>query len=142
MTRLPLLKSESVLSTKVGPDRRLNVLPHYFPHSFLIVENSVFGFTDKVCKNNSAALWEFYELSNGGFYMSPRQAGLMDFINPFGNPFKCQMSADALGITACLFVYSKLAAEHPEAGFDDFYWHLFEYARVHNEATVILAAIS
>ena len=51
--------------------------------------------------------WEFYTLSNGGFYMSPSSDST--FHVSCENGFEGDLSADALGIVACLYAYSNLS---------------------------------
>jgi hypothetical protein len=130
-----------IAATKVDGQRRPTILFQHFPSSFVIMESSVYGFTDKVCKDCLGGSWEFYELSNGGFYMAPSRLGLIDVDVPFGNLYNGKMSADALGITVCLFAYNFLAEEHPACDFGDLYWLLRTFARNHAEASAIFAAI-
>ena len=51
--------------------------------------------------------WDFHTLSNGGFYMSPSSDDI--FHVTCDNMFEGDLSADALGITACLYAYSNLS---------------------------------
>jgi hypothetical protein len=37
----------------------------------IIGEALVFGWLDRLCIDYSGGLWDFYSLSNGGFYMAP-----------------------------------------------------------------------
>jgi len=45
--------------------------------------------------------WDFYTLSNGGFYMALNSDASFDVI--CDNQYRGNLSADALGITACLY---------------------------------------
>ena len=144
MTHLHLVQDNTdipILSSRVPHNRRLPILPTYFPNTFIVVENSVHAFMNRLCKKYSEGSLEFYELSNGGFYMSPDLKELWDVEVPFGNRFKGKMSTDALGITACLYVYVSMADDHPESNFWDHYWHLRNYAYQHKEVAAILNAI-
>jgi hypothetical protein len=51
--------------------------------------------------------WIFYSLSNGGFYMAPSSDDR--FHVTCDNMFEGDLSADALGITSCLYAYSHLS---------------------------------
>ncbi|MCB1841848.1 MAG: antirestriction protein [Halioglobus sp.] len=57
--------------------------------------------------------WHFYVLSNGGFYMAPE--GDSVFKVSCDNYFTGKLSADALGITACLYTYSHISFSQDEA---------------------------
>ena len=85
--------------------------------------------------------WEFNALSNGGFFMAPRSTAV--FAVSSENGFEGQLSADALGITACLYAYSHLS--FTEGDFSETcarqYHLLREYATDHAEARAIVAAI-
>lgn len=131
----------TIQSTIVPQNRKLPILPSYFPSTFLMLENAVYELTDKLCASYSGE-WQCYELSNGGFYMSLDTQGLYDVSVPFGNGFEGQLSADALGITVCIYVYSYLAEKFPAANFVDHYWHLRNFAYEHKEVASILKAIS
>jgi hypothetical protein len=55
----------------------------------------------------NGAYWEFYSLSNGGFYMAPSSD--KHYQVNCDNGFEGVLSADAIGITACLYAYSHLS---------------------------------
>ena len=87
--------------------------------------------------------WHFYTLSNGGFYMAPDMEG------PFAascamNYFEGELSADALGIVACLMAYSHLSFSEQEP-LDRICSSQFHYLRSfagsHREAAHIFRAI-
>jgi hypothetical protein len=84
-------------------------------------------------------MWQFFELSNGGFYMSPPEDRYELAIH--GNGFRGHMSADAAGITVCLFAFSHLSFEYTTDIFSRHYHWLLEYAKDHVEAGAIFAAI-
>ena len=78
--------------------------------------------------------WEFYTLSNGGFYMAPSERSHLSRDMP--EQFEGDLSADALGITACLYAYSNLVF-HRRRTFardmhDHYHW-LREYMMEHPE---------
>jgi hypothetical protein len=82
--------------------------------------------------------WQFHALSNGGFYMAPRLDTIFDV--SCENGFEGKLSADALGIAACLYAYS-----HLSFGDGDFaetcgtqYHLLREYMFEHAEVRAIL----
>jgi hypothetical protein len=110
-----------------------------FPLKF---EPVVYTITGNIVEEYDGGYWEFYELSNGGFYMAPHSD------TPFNvsceNGFEGVLSADALGIAACLYAYSHLSFSG-KSGFDEtcarqYHW-LRDYMLEHAEAAAILGAI-
>jgi hypothetical protein len=58
-----------------------------------------------------------------------------------GNGFRGCLSADAAGITVCLFAYSHMSFEYTSEIFSEHYHKLRDYALEHPEAARIFAAI-
>ena len=115
-----------------------NIFGAYFP---LRLEPFVYSVTDSNASEYNGGYWEFYSLSNGGFYMAPVSDRI--FHVSCDNGFEGNLSADALGITACLYAYSHLSFSD-----DDFaetcaqqYHLLREYMLEHSEVRGILGAI-
>lgn len=90
----------------------MGTLPRHFGRYMMIVEGRIYDLMTEFCAAYEGG-WEFYELSNGGFYMVPRlgQTALVP-----SNGYKGQMSADAAGIMVCLFTFSLLSFEYPRGG--------------------------
>ncbi|MCX7246114.1 MAG: antirestriction protein [Burkholderiales bacterium] len=107
----------------------------------LKLEPTVFSMAERLAASYKGAYWQFNALSNGGFYMSPRSKAL--FSVNCENGFEGQMSADALGITACLYSYSHLSFGDGEfAQRCGQHYHLLrDWAMAHVEAGAILRAI-
>jgi hypothetical protein len=105
------------------------------------IEPVVFTFAERLSKDYHGGYWEFYTLSNGGFYMSPASDRHYHVICE--NQFEGDLTADALGITACLYAYSNLSFSGPDAFadicFDQNHW-LREYLMEHPEVGEILGA--
>ena len=107
----------------------------------LQLEPTVFQFAEHLAAGYHGGYWQFYGLSNGGFYMAPRSDGVFNVSSM--NGFEGEMTADALGLTACLYAYSNLSF-----GGDGFaetcagqYHLLREYMFGHAEVRSILRAI-
>jgi hypothetical protein len=110
----------------------------YFP---LQLEPFVYAVTSKLSEDYSGGYWHFYTLTNGGFYMAPDSDGQFAVISE--NGFEGFMSADALGVTACLYAYSHLSfgqGEFAETCAQHYHW-LREYMFEHAEAGDILRTI-
>jgi hypothetical protein len=105
------------------------------------IEPVVFTFAERLSSDYKGGYWEFHTLSNGGFYMAP--AGDRVYHVICENQFEGDLSADALGITACLYAYSNLSFSGPDAFadicFDQNHW-LREYLMEHPEVGEILGA--
>lgn len=138
---VPVLETSLIIAKKIENDARINALPKHFPQSFLVVEDVIYSFAQKLCSAYSGAYWEFYELSNNGFFMVPSLSAKLDVEVPFGNGYEGKMSADAFGVTVCLFAYSYMSETHPIADFAEYYWRLRDFAGSHSEAPAIFSAI-
>ncbi|MFZ2218864.1 MAG: antirestriction protein [Rhodoferax sp.] len=114
-------------------------------HFPLRLEPTVFNMAGMLSEQYQGGSWEFYSLSNGGFYMAPCHARKPDtgYTVTSENGFEGPMSADALGIVACLYAYSHLSFAQNSFGElcgKHYHW-LREYALDHSEAGAIFAAI-
>ena len=111
-------------------------------HFPLNLEPAVYSITRNVAPAYQGDYWEFYTLSNGGFYMAPHTE--TEYAISCDNGFEGQLSADALGITACLYAYSHLSFCELK-GFAETcaeQYHLLRtYMLEHREVNQILRAI-
>ena len=102
-TSLNLVTRELVPET-----RRMAITGKYFGLNFpLQIEPRVYGITERMARDYHGGYWDFYTLSNGGFYMAP--SGDTVYHVTCDNMFEGELSADALGLTACLYTYSHLS---------------------------------
>jgi hypothetical protein len=108
----------------------------YFP---LRLEPTVFNMAGRLAQDYRGGYWQFYALSNGGFYMAPDADACQVVCE---NGYVGQLSAEALGITACLYAFSHLS--FGGAAFADVcaehYQLLRKFMLDHAEARAILAA--
>jgi hypothetical protein len=100
--------STTINAREIPSDERLQLLPRHFGRHMLTVEYAVYAFMRKLTNQYTGGYWHYFELSNGGFYMAPAHD------TPFtiwveGNGFEGTLSADAAGVTACLFALSRMA---------------------------------
>ena len=127
----------------VEENQRLDITAELFGMNFpMRLEPMVFTLAGTMSHEYQGGLWQFYRLSNGGFYMAP------DSDTPFTvsceNGFSGSMSADALGITACLYSYSLFSLRGPSEFAEvcsEQYHLLREYLYGHAEVGSILSAI-
>jgi hypothetical protein len=130
----------SILPRDVPDSERLDVLPRHFGRAMLLVEHSIYSWMRTLSTGYTGGYWRYVELSNGGFYMSPQTPGAFK-VNVEGNGFEAEMSAEAAGITACLFALSHLSFQNPAECLATHYHLLRDFALSHPEASSILAAI-
>ncbi len=124
-------------------DERVNYPAYHFGDYFPFrIEPTIFSMADCLSEDYNGGYWKFYELTNGAFYMAP------DEDEPFRvsakNGYSGTMSADAFGITVCLYAYSHLSFTDDEELADEVteqYHLLREYMLEHPEVGAILAAI-
>ena len=130
----------AILAREVPDHERLHMLPKHFGRDMLTVESAIFAFMRKLCAGYSGGWWTYYELSNQGFYMAPRGEALYA-VTVDGNDFSGDLSADAAGITACLFALSHLSFRVHSDKIGEHFHLLRDFALEHPEASSILAAI-
>jgi Antirestriction protein len=119
---------------------RIGTLPRHFGARMMTFEHTVYYFMREFVAGYKGALWDFYELGNGGFYMAPKSDPVKFRVHT--NGFEGTLSPDAAGITVCLFTLSHLSFQYPsEEMFSDHFYALREFALEHTEAGLILAAI-
>ena len=119
---------------------RLAFLPRHCGRLFLEYEQYVYSMARRLCPEYDGGFWNYYELSNHGWYMG------LDADRTFhvvwdGNYYEGEMSADAFSIVACLYAYSIMFNSQKGELFVPAYYALREYAAEHAEAKDILAAI-
>ena len=111
----------------------------YFP---MRIEPFIYAMAEELGHEYRGGWWQFYTLSNGGFYMAPEFDGMFNVSSE--NGFQGPMSADALGITSCLYTFSHLSFSDNE-GLSEVctrnYHCLREYMFDHVEVASILSAI-
>lgn len=108
----------------------------------MCLEPVLYTMAEQLSPDYTGGLWAMYALSNGAFYMAPHAEETMRVVSP--NGFEGVMSADALGITACLFAYSHLSFGGPETFAETCarqYHLLREFMFEHAEVDAILQAI-
>jgi len=124
-------------------DRRVSHTAKLFGVQFsLRFEPYIYAITSGLASEYHGGYWQFYTLSNGGFYMAPN-ADQMYRVS-CDNGYEGDLSADALGIAACLYAYSHLAFGGHDAFVEtcsEQYHLLRDYMLEQTEAEAILGAI-
>ena len=135
--------STSIITSKRIPvNQRVSHTARLFGHQFPIrLEPTIFNIAGNLTAEYDGGYWEFYKLSNGGFYMAP--ASEQQFSVSADNGYEGSMSCDALGIVACLYAYSHLSfgdGAFAEICAEQYHW-LREFALDHAEVGSIMQAI-
>ena len=133
--------AHAITSQLVLSHARLDTLPKVFgPTLGIRVEQTVFNFMHKLCRDYCGGFWEFHQLSNQGFFMTPPTAGAPYLIRA-ENEYAGRVSAEAAGIIVCLYTYSHMSFEPGLWALGDHFGRLRAFALDHTEAAAIFAAI-
>jgi hypothetical protein len=132
-----------VTANEIPGCRRAEHVAGVFGAAFpFVIEPRIFITAESLSHSYRGGCWEMYALSNGGFYMAPETDRL--FPVSAANGFEVEMSADAFGITVCLYVFSLASFDRRKprlAGACAGHFHLLrEFAADHPEAAAILGA--
>lgn len=133
----------TITCKKIEDGERINHTAELFGARFpFALEPAIYSITSNLSREYTGGYWQFYALSNGGFYMAPDDD--TKFSVTCENGFEGTMSADALGVTACLYAYSHLSfTDSPDFAEKcaQQYHLLREFMFEHPEAKIILRAI-
>nr|WP_321440401.1 antirestriction protein [uncultured Hyphomonas sp.] len=135
------METSIITKTRVQEAERLGFLPRQAGADYLRFESLVFHIMDKASPDYSGGYWDFYSLSNGGFFIAPASDDRFA-IHWDLNYFEGEMSAEAAGIAVCLLVLGNLSFEstNPQHMAEKFY-ALREFAADHAEASAIFGFI-
>lgn len=132
---------ERIAAVLVGEEDRIMCLPRLFGLARMIeVEAVTYGYMSKLSADYTGAYWHFYTLSNGGFYMAPGDQPQYR-LEWDGNGFSGDVSADAAGLIATLFMLGHMHEKYGEDQFAQLYAWASAYAAQHSEAGTIGAAL-
>lgn len=129
------IKRENYLESK-----RLEFLPRFVGKHFMAYEGFIFNRMREDAEKYNGGFWEYYALSNGGFYMGLDQSEPLT-MQCIGNYFEGTMSADAASIGVNLFALNAFAWQLDPDKFSEAYRQLRDYALQHDEAAQIMAYI-
>ena len=128
---------------KISSHQRIKHTDDLFGIRFPVtIEPAIYSIAGNIASEYQGAYWEFYSVSNGGFYMAP--CSDQPYQVSCDNGYEGSLSAEALGITACLYAYSHLSFSSNEAFAEicaNHYHWLRAFMLEHQEANSILKAI-
>ena len=137
------MSQTNITRQQVSDKQRIMHAANLFGIRFsLNIEPAVYSIASNIATEYNGDYWEFYVLNIGGFYMAPCSDQLYQVICE--NGYEGKLSADALGITACLYTFSHLSFSSNQAFAEicaNHYHWLREYMLEHKEASTILSAI-
>jgi hypothetical protein len=134
--------SSKITSKRIPVNQRVKITAELFGLAFpMRLEPTIFNFAGNLAAEYDGGYWEFYKLSNGGFFMCPTAD------TPFHvrceNGFEGELSAEAFGIVCSMYVFSNFSfsdGAFAETCAQHYHW-LREYALDHAEAGSIMQAI-
>ncbi len=132
-----------ITANVISGSRRADHVAGIFGTAFpFAIEPRIFMTAESLSRSYRGGCWEMYALSNGGFYMAPETDRVFPVSAP--NGFKSEMSADAFGITVCLYVFSLASFDRRKprlAGICTEQFYLVrEFALDHPESAAIFGA--
>ena len=137
----PELLPQPISATLLPEESRMGFLPAFFGEQHMLSgEGLVFCWMRSLSSDYNGGYWNYYTLSNGGFYMAPATDKTFR-VTVEGNFFDGELSADAAGVVATLFAVCELANRTGADRIIDLYHLLRDYAGEHADAASIFAAI-
>ena len=132
--------TSKIISLRIKEDQRIQHTTVLFGSNFpMALEPAIYTFAERLSPNYRGGYWQFYQLASGGFYMAPDTDNVFNIC--CDNGFEGTMSADALGVTTCLYAYSNLSFDPKLTEICTEHYHLLrEFMLDHAEARTILSA--
>ncbi|WP_419421604.1 antirestriction protein (plasmid) [Legionella sp. D16C41] len=130
----------TISPTLIADAKRLDFLPHHFGRWHGAAESTLYNVLTEFCSQYQGAYWYFYKLSNQGLYMAPEMPGPLKLYVPV-NSYQGEVSADAAGIIATLYMLNYLCNRSQSKLYLHLYNLLLDYVCEHPERKKIIAAI-
>lgn len=138
---------DKIVRTTVPEEQRLGFLPAHVGGYYLGFEKALYNaLRDFSCGQYEGGYWEYYSLSNGGWYAA-MDSDTTYVIEVPTNGYRGAMSADAAGVFVSLMAINHLlwaVVEENEAlarELQTAFYALRDYAAEHEEAAAIFGAI-
>lgn len=98
----------TIVASRAPEGRRFDFLYRQLQADFIRFEALAFMHLREASEDYQGGMWNFFTLSNGGFYMAPVEPSSFRLCCP-GNHYEGTLSADAAGIFACAMALSHLS---------------------------------
>jgi len=131
---------QTITKTLYPEQKRLDYLPRFLGKHFLSYENAIYDHMGTSSPDYKGGYWDYYTLSNGGFYMALSQSEPLKMAC-VSNYFEGEMSADAASIGVNLFVLNAFAWQVNAEKYSEAFHGLRDYVLEHEEAAKILSFI-
>lgn len=122
------------------PKQRLACLPRHFGPRCTLVENAVYQMMARLHPPYRGDYWDFYELSNGGFFMAPTACDVYR-LECDGNGYAGDFSARTAGIAVCAMTYSQLSFWPDGARMAEMFYRLRDFIDLQAEARQLYALL-
>lgn len=121
------------------PGQRLQCLPNLVGDRHMVLLRTIHDMMSGMTDEDTRGFWNYYTLSNGGFFMAPKSDKTFDI--SCDNGFEHEVTADTAGIIACAAAYSHLSMLEDSATFGTAYKLLAHFIFQHRDAGIIRAAL-
>lgn len=102
-------------------------------------ERLLYTYAQRYIRGYQGGLWDFYQLSNGGFYaVLKTEESRLRVINP-QNHYDGTMTPDAAGLALMVMVSNHLSLQFNSVEIDRLYKKIMAFAERHKESHAILA---
>ncbi|WP_236074772.1 antirestriction protein [Paraburkholderia nemoris] len=124
----------------VPAERRTEFFPRYLGGHFLKGESMIYDWARRLSAEYTGGSWEFFELSNSGFYVAPSRSNAL-MVEWNLNSFSDTMQPDAFGIVVTLFTLCHLSEITMDDSIIERFYALREFALNHVDAGKIFRAV-
>lgn len=135
----PVAATAIVATLVADEDARLRCLPRVGGAYGLRLECAVYDMLRHLSPDYDGGAWDFYTLSNGGFFMAPRIDGPVRL--RCDNGYTGEAGARTAGIVACAMAYSHLSFLPDGACFVLAYYQLSDFIFQQPDVALIRAAL-
>jgi len=136
---IPMVVLNSMINKiAVAESERDNAIPHVLQRYLLPIEAHSQNYLRQVSGDYTGGQWNFYKLSNGGFFMAPSDRQMYTITVP-DNYFHKTVDAEAAGLIAFLSGINRVLAQQagsvsgPDADLHRMYYLIMEYAVSHTK---------
>lgn len=130
---------EDIKAVLVRENKRLDFLPKHFGQYFLRAEQMIFNLICDLSSDYDGGYWDYFELTNGGFFLQPPSRDEGYNILQWGNGYEGVVSEQAAGIIVTMMVINHLGWK--DENFFPYFHKLEEYALNHKEKKEIFSAL-
>lgn len=132
--------SDLIIAHEIPEMNRLNFLPRHLNKAYIKFEMTIYTVMLNFCPDYKGGYWDYFDLSNSGFYMAPLDKRQYRLIIK-DNGFDRFLSADASGIVVTTFALNRIIEQTKSNDYLEKKLLLLEFVKQHKESAQIFAAI-